>query len=83
MHNNDDTNNDNYFNLVLFVDYFARPLNIGVATGEMCANRVMFKQFMQADAMQFCQIDSCRIGGVNEILSVYLIAHKLNGKCYW
>jgi len=57
-----------------------RPLNIGVATGEMCANRVMFKQFMQADAMQFCQIDSCRIGGVNEILSVYLIAHKLNVK---
>lgn len=55
-----------------------RPLKIGVATGEMCANRVMFKQFLQADAMQFCQIDSARIGGINEILAVYLMAMKLN-----
>ncbi|XP_066995469.2 mitochondrial enolase superfamily member 1 isoform X2 [Anabrus simplex] len=54
-----------------------KPLGIGVATGEMICNRVMFKQFLQAGAMQFCQIDSCRIGGVNEILSVYLMAHKL------
>ncbi|XP_065173962.1 mitochondrial enolase superfamily member 1-like [Atheta coriaria] len=57
-----------------------KPLNIGVATGEMCANRIMFKQFLQAGAMQFCQIDSCRIGGINEILSVYLMAHKLGVK---
>jgi len=57
-----------------------RPLGIYVATGEMCANRVMFKQFLQADALQFCQIDSCRIGGVNEILSVYFMAKKLNVK---
>uniref|UniRef100_A0A2M4CVW5 Mitochondrial enolase superfamily member 1 n=1 Tax=Anopheles darlingi TaxID=43151 RepID=A0A2M4CVW5_ANODA len=53
---------------------------IGVATGEMCCNRVMFKQFMQAKALEFCQIDSARIGGVNEILSVYLMAKKLNVK---
>jgi L-fuconate dehydratase len=33
---------------------------IGVATGEQCQNRVMFKQLMQADAIKFCQIDSCR-----------------------
>lgn len=59
-----------------------KPHNIGVATGEMCANRVMFKQFLQADAMQYCQIDSCRIGGINEILAVYLMAKKLNGKFY-
>jgi L-fuconate dehydratase len=52
------------------------PLGIGVATGEMCQNRVMFKQFMQAGAMQFCQIDSCRLGGVNEVLAVYLLAKK-------
>src|SRR5687768_12719690 len=52
------------------------PLGIGVATGEMCQNRVMFKQFMQAGAMQFCQIDSCRLGGVNEVLAVYLRAKK-------
>lgn len=55
------------------------PLKIGVATGEMCANRVMFKQFLQANALQYCQIDSARIGGVNEILAVYLMAKKFNG----
>ncbi|XP_055688243.1 mitochondrial enolase superfamily member 1-like [Lutzomyia longipalpis] len=55
-----------------------RPLGVGVATGEMCCNRVMFKQFLQAGAMQFCQIDSARIGGVNEILSIYLMAKKFN-----
>lgn len=49
---------------------------IKVATGEHCHNRVMFKQFLQADALQVCQIDSCRIGGVNEILSVMLMAAK-------
>lgn len=54
-----------------------KPLGIGVATGEMCCNRVMFKQFLQANAMQYCQIDSCRIGGVNEVLSVYFMAKKL------
>jgi L-fuconate dehydratase len=52
------------------------PLGIGVATGEMCQNRILFKQFMQAGAMQFCQIDSCRLGGVNEVLAVYLLAKK-------
>ncbi|XP_022821602.1 mitochondrial enolase superfamily member 1-like [Spodoptera litura] len=56
------------------------PYNIGVATGEMCANRVMFKQFLQSGGMQYCQIDSARIGGVNEILSVYLMAEKLKVK---
>lgn len=53
-----------------------KPLGVGVATGEHCQNRVMFKQLMQADAISFCQIDSCRLGGVNEILSVYLMAAK-------
>lgn len=57
-----------------------RPLGIGVATGEMCANRVMFKQMFQAGSFDFCQIDSARIGGVNEILSVYLMAEKFQGK---
>lgn len=56
-----------------------RPHGIGVATGEMCANRVMFKQLLQAKAIDYCQIDSARIGGINEILSVYLMAKKLNG----
>lgn len=52
------------------------PLGIGVATGEHCQNRVIFKQLMQARAISFCQIDSARIGGVNEILSVLLMAAK-------
>ena len=49
---------------------------IGVATGEHCQNRVVFKQLLQAEAISFCQIDSCRLGGVNEILSVLLMAKK-------
>ena len=47
-----------------------------VATGEHCANRVVFKQLMQAGAIDFCQIDSCRLGGVNENLAVILMAAK-------
>ncbi|HEV8133325.1 MAG TPA: L-fuconate dehydratase [Pyrinomonadaceae bacterium] len=49
---------------------------IGVATGEHCQNRVMFKQLMQAGAISFCQIDSCRLGGVNEVIAVLLMAAK-------
>jgi L-fuconate dehydratase len=49
---------------------------IGVATGEHCHNRVMFKQLLQAEAMRFCQIDSCRLGGVNEVIAVLLMAAK-------
>lgn len=49
---------------------------IQVATGEHCANRVLFKQFLQAGAIGVCQIDSCRLGGVNEVLAVLLLAAK-------
>ncbi len=49
---------------------------IGVATGEACQNRIIFKQLMQANAISFCQIDSCRMGGVNEVLAVILMAEK-------
>ena len=49
---------------------------IGVATGEHCQNRVMFKQLLQAGAIKFCQIDSCRLGGVNEVLAVLVMATK-------
>lgn len=52
------------------------PLGIGVATGEHCQNRVMFKQLLQADAIAFAQIDACRLGGVNEVLAVLLMAAK-------
>jgi L-fuconate dehydratase len=51
---------------------------IGVATGEHCQNRVMFKQLLQAGAISFCQIDSCRLGGVNEVLAVLLMAAKFD-----
>jgi L-fuconate dehydratase len=47
---------------------------IGVATGEHAANRVIFKQLMQAKAIDYCQVDACRIGGLNEVLSVLLLA---------
>jgi L-fuconate dehydratase len=53
-----------------------RALGVGVATGEHCANRVVFKQLLQARAIDFCQIDSCRLGGVNENLAVMLLAAK-------
>jgi L-fuconate dehydratase len=49
---------------------------IGVATGEHCQNRIIFKQLMQLDAIRFCQIDSCRLGGVNEVLAVLLLAAR-------
>ncbi len=49
---------------------------IKVATGEHCHNRVMFKQFFQANAIDFCQVDSCRVGGVNEVLAILLMAAK-------
>jgi L-fuconate dehydratase len=48
----------------------------GVATGEHGMNRVLFKQLMQADAINFCQIDACRLGGVNEVIAVLLLAAK-------
>ncbi|WP_334185140.1 L-fuconate dehydratase [Novosphingobium sp.] len=49
---------------------------VRVATGEMCQNRVLFKQFIMRGAIDVVQIDSCRIGGVNEILAVLLMAAK-------
>jgi L-fuconate dehydratase len=53
-----------------------RPLGVGVATGEHGMNRVLFKQLLQARAIDFCQIDTCRLGGVNENLAVILLAAK-------
>ena len=50
------------------------PLGIGVATGEHCPNRVVFKQLMQARAISFCQVDFCRLAGVNEVVAVQLLA---------
>ncbi len=49
---------------------------IRVATGEHCQNRIVFKQLLQAKAIGFCQIDSCRLGGVNEVLAVLVMSAK-------
>ncbi|MFC4242127.1 L-fuconate dehydratase [Gryllotalpicola reticulitermitis] len=49
---------------------------IGVATGEHGMNRVLFKQLFQAEAIDFCQLDSARLASINEILAVYLMAKK-------
>ncbi|MBB3212953.1 L-fuconate dehydratase [Herbaspirillum sp. Sphag1AN] len=51
---------------------------VKVATGEMCQNRVLFKQFIMRGAIDVVQIDACRLGGVNEILAVLLMAAKYN-----
>lgn len=52
--------------------------DVKVATGEMCQNRIMFKQFIAEGAIDVVQIDSCRMGGLNEVLAVLLIAAKYN-----
>ncbi|KDQ58507.1 hypothetical protein JAAARDRAFT_176481 [Jaapia argillacea MUCL 33604] len=53
-----------------------KPYGIGVATGEHAHNRMVFKQLLQAEAIDVCQIDSCRLAGVSEVLSVLLMAAK-------
>jgi len=47
-----------------------------VATGEVAANRVIFKQLFQAGAIGTCQVDACRVAGVNEVLATLLLAAK-------
>jgi L-fuconate dehydratase len=49
---------------------------IGAATGEHCQNRIIFKQLLQTGAISFCQINACRLGGVNEVLAVLLMVKK-------
>jgi L-fuconate dehydratase len=49
---------------------------IRVATGEHVHNRIMFKQFLAAKALSVCQIDACRLGGVNEVVAVLLLAAR-------
>ncbi|MEU7873406.1 enolase C-terminal domain-like protein [Dactylosporangium sp. NPDC049140] len=49
---------------------------IKVATGEHVHNAVMFKQLLQAGAVDVVQIDACRVGGVNENLAILLLAAK-------
>jgi L-fuconate dehydratase len=49
---------------------------IRVATGEHAHNRILFKQLLQAEAIDVVQIDACRVGGVNENLAILLLAAK-------
>ncbi|KAL1993345.1 hypothetical protein VTN49DRAFT_3294 [Thermomyces lanuginosus] len=58
-----------------------KPYGVGVATGEMAQNRVTFKQLLQAEATDVCQIDAVRLGSVNECLAVMLMALKFNVPC--
>ena len=51
---------------------------IRVATGEHCPNRVMFKQLFKTEAASICQLDPCRLGGINEVLAVLVMAAKRN-----
>lgn len=53
-----------------------KPYGIGVATGEMVQNRVVFKQMLMNGAIDVCQIDACRLGGVNEVMAVLIMAKK-------
>jgi L-fuconate dehydratase len=49
---------------------------VRVATGEVAANRVIFKQLLQADAIRVMQVDACRVAGVGEVLAELLLAAK-------
>jgi L-fuconate dehydratase len=52
------------------------PAGIRVATGEHVQNRIVFKQLLQAEAVDMVQIDACRVAGVNENLAILLLAAK-------
>lgn len=49
---------------------------VKVATGEMCQNRIVFKQMIAGGAIDIVQVDACRMGGLNEVLGVLLMAAK-------
>ena len=51
-----------------------RPVRI--ATGEHAHNRLVFKQLLQAEAIDVVQIDACRVAGVNENVAILLLAAK-------
>jgi L-fuconate dehydratase len=49
---------------------------VRIATGEHVANRVIFKQLLSSGGISVCQIDACRVAGVNENIAVLLLAAK-------
>lgn len=54
----------------------AKVAPVRVATGEHAHSRVMFKQFLQAEAIDVVQIDASRVAGVNENIAILLLAAK-------
>ena len=53
-----------------------KPHNIGVAAGEQVPSPVIFKQMLASGALTHCQIDAIRMGGVNDVIAVILVAAK-------
>ena len=58
-----------------------RPYGVGVATGEAAQNRVTFKQLLQAEATDVCQIDAVRLGSVNECLVSSILPYNDTANC--
>jgi L-fuconate dehydratase len=56
----------------------AKAINYKVATGEHIPNKIIFKNFLQAKAMEFCQVDAVRVGGISEFLTISLLSKKFN-----
>jgi L-alanine-DL-glutamate epimerase-like enolase superfamily enzyme len=52
------------------------PYGIAVATGEQCPNMTIWKQLFKANAIDIAQVDTCRVGGFNEVLAILLMAAK-------
>jgi L-fuconate dehydratase len=55
---------------------------VPISTGEHTQNRILFKQFLQAGAVDLIQIDASRVGGVNENLAILLLAHKFGVRVF-
>lgn len=55
-----------------------KKFNIKVASGEQVPSPVIFKQLLQSKAIGYCQIDASRLGGVNDVMAVILLAKKFN-----
>ena len=55
---------------------------VPISTGEHTQNRVIFKQLFQANAVDLIQIDATRVGGVNEILAILLMARKFGVRVF-
>jgi L-fuconate dehydratase len=55
---------------------------VPISTGEHTQNRIIFKQLLQAQAVDLIQIDATRVGGVNENLAILLMAKKFGVRVF-